>query len=360
MSSETDPELDALSATLEAALLRELSSEYDWVDRVRFGGRLHRPVIALSESASRHGQWNGATRTIELSRRLVLDRPWPEVVGVLEHEMAHQFVDEVLGVREESAHGETFRRVCAERGIDGRAAGPPVASDHADIDRVLDRIRKLLALAGSPNQHEAEMAMRKAHELMLRHNIEAATAHAEREFEVRYLGDPHKRRTRVENDVAVLLGESFFVQVIRLPVYLPRTGARGSVFEISGTRPNVEMAAHVWAFLLATAARLWQENRSDQRVRSGRDRLSYQAGVVRGFRDKLAAERVELRGTGLVWRGDAKLEAFYHARHPRITTRSRTVRVDGAHAAGREAGRSVVLHRPVEHGSSGSVRLLKS
>lgn len=356
---DPDVNAEALSAALEAALLRELQSEYEWVDRVRFGGTLRPPVIALSDSASRHGQWTSATRTIELSRRLVLDRPWPEVIGVLEHEMAHQFVDEVLGVRDESAHGETFRRVCAERGIDGRAAGAPVASDHADIDRVLDRIRKLLALAGSPNQHEAEMAMRKAHELMLRHNIEAARAHAEREFEVRYLGDPRKRRTRVENDIAVLLGESFFVKVIRLPVYLPRTATRGSVFEISGTRPNVEMAAHVWAFLLATAERLWQENRTDRRVRSGRDRLSYQSGVVRGFRDKLAAERVELRGTGLVWRGDAKLDAFYRARHPRITTRSRSVRVDGAHAAGREAGRTVVLHKPVESASSGTVRLLR-
>lgn len=352
-------ETEALSAALEAALLHELQLEAAWISRVRFGGRLKPAILALSEAPSRHGRWISATRTIELSRALVLERPWPEVIGVLEHELAHQFVDEVLGVRGETAHGETFRRVCAERGIDARAAGAPVASDHGAIDRVLDRIRKLLALAGSPNQHEAEMAMRKAHELMLRHNIEEARAHAEREFEVRYLGAPDKRRTRVESDIAVVLGESFFVKVIRLPVYLPRSGTRGSVYEVSGTRANVEMAAHVFAFLLATAERLWRDNRRDARVRSGRDRLSYQAGVVRGFRDKLVAERTELRGTGLVWRGDARLDAFYRARHPRVTTRSRAVRVDGAHAAGREAGRSVVLHRPVESSGGGPTRLLR-
>ena len=225
---------------------------------------------------------------------------------------------------------------------------------------MLERIRKLLALAGSPNQHEAEIAMRKAHELMLRHNIEAARAQAERDFEVRHLGDPAKRRSRVEADIMILLAESFFVKVIRLPVYLPLTGTRGSVHEISGTRPNVEMAAHVYAFLLATAERLWRENRGDKRVRSGRDRLSYQSGVVRGFREKLAVERVELRGTGLVWRGDAKLDDFYRARHPRITTRRQSIRLDGAHAAGREAGRTVVLHRPVESsGGGGPTRLLR-
>src|SRR5690606_36663315 len=117
---------------------------------------------------------------------------------------------------------------------------------------------------------------------------------------------------------------------------------------------------HVYAFLLATAERLWHENRSDRRVRSGCYRLQYQSGVVRGFHEKLDGEHVELRGTGLVWIRDAKLEEAYHARHPRITTARRRVRVSAAHAAGREAGRTVVLHRPVERGSpGGSPRLLR-
>ena len=74
-------------------------------------------------------------------------------------------------------------------------------------------------------------------------------------------------------------------------------------------------------------------------MRSGRDRLSYQSGVVRGFREKL--------------------DDFYRARHPRITTRRTSIRLDGAHAAGREAGRTVVLHRPVESAGSGPTRLLR-
>ena len=358
---EPPPDPEALSAALERALLHELTIEYAYANRTRFGARLRPPVLALSGSPGCHGRWIRATRTLELSRALVLDGAWPDAVGVLEHEMAHQFVDEVLGIHDETAHGETFRRVCAERGIDARAAGTPVASTTpVETDRVLDRIRKLLALAGSPNQHEAELAMRTAHELMLRHNIEAASARAELGYEVRHLGDPARRSTRVETDIMVLLAEYFFVKVIRIPVYLPRLGKRGALYEILGTRPNVEMAAHVYAFLLATAERLWQANRRDARVRSGRDRLSYQSGVVRGFREKLGAERTELRGTGLVWVGDARLDEFYRARHPRITTRTRSVRLDGAHAAGREAGRTVVLHRPVEQGATGGgPRLLR-
>lgn len=351
----------SLSAELEAALVRELRLTFEWENWARFSNRLKLPVIALSESSARLGCWIRGARTIELSRALVLDRPWPEVVGVLQHEMAHQFVDEVLGISDETSHGESFRRVCAERGIDMRAAGPAVpAAGQPDIDRVLDRIRKLLALAGSPNQHEAEAAMRRAHELMLRHNIESAGAAAARSFEVRHVGDPARRMSRVQVDIAGLISEFFFVNVIRIPVFLPRAGRRGSVYELTGTRANVEMAAHVYAFLLATAERLWKQNRGDARVRSGRDRLAYQAGVVRGFREKLASERRELRGVGLVWVGDRALDDYFRARHPRTVTRQRGGSMGGAHAAGREAGRTIVLHKPVEQGSSSaSPRLLR-
>ncbi len=348
----------AFTVALEAALLRELRSNFDWENQARFRARLTPPVIALSDAATRLGCWIRTTRTLELSRPLVLARPWPEVVGVLTHEMAHQFVDEVLQVRDETAHGETFRRLCAEIGVDDRAGGAPIPVVGAEVDRVLDRIRKLLALAGSPNQHEAEIAMRKAHELMLRHNVENAGGRAG--YEVRHVGDPAKRVSAVDNAVAALLAEFFFVKVIRVPVYLPQLGKRGSSFELCGTRANLEMASHVYAFLGATAARLWDERRGDARVRSGRDRLSFQTGVIGGFRDKLVAERAELRGTGLVWVGDADLDRYYRARNPRISTRKRRVRVGGAHAAGREAGRTIVLHKPIEHGpSGGGPRLLR-
>ena len=343
----------ALSAALEAALIRELCVAFERENWARFGERLKAPVIALSDSQGRLGCWIRAARRLELSRWLVCERPWPEVIGVLQHEMAHQFVDEVMGVVDQTAHGESFRRVCAERGIDGRAAGPAVAADgQGEVERALDRIRKLLALAGSPNLHEAEIAMRRAHELMLRHNIEAAALPAERSFAVRHLGDPLRRSSRVEVEVLGLISRFFFVKVIRIPVYLAREGKRGHVYELTGTVPNLEMAIHVHAFLLATADRLWKENRRDARVKSGRDRLAYQSGVVRGFHDKLAAERDDMRCTGLVWVGDAALDGYFRARHPRVVTRQRYVRTGDPHAAGREAGRAIVLHKPIEQGPS--------
>lgn len=350
---------EALGAELEAALLRELAEAHDHESWARFRGKLRRPRFALTSSVTALGRWVPATRTIELSRRLVLDHPWPEVIAVLQHEMAHQFVDENLRVRDETAHGETFRKLCAALGIDGAAAGKPVAVAHPGGDRALERVRKLLALAGSANQHEAESAMRRAHELMLRHEIDAAKATAARGFEVRHVGDPLRRTSAVESAILVLLDDCFFVRVIRIPVYLPRVGKRGAVHELVGTASNLDMALHVHAFLLATADRLWWNHRIEAAA-SPRDRLEYQAGVIRGFHDKLITERAALAGTGLVWVGDGALEQHYRRRHPRITRRSHTIRESEAHAAGHAAGRRVILHRPVADGPGSARRLLGS
>lgn len=349
-----------LTAQLEAALLRELRSRFEYENYARFGDKLTPPVFALVDSETKLGRWVPQERRIELSRAFVLERSWLEVMAVLQHELAHQYVDEVLKIRDESPHGDTFRRVCEERGIDARSGGVPAAAEAPDGDRVLDRIRKLLALAGSDNRNEAELAMQKAHELMLRHNVDAPRTANGHRYVVRQLGNPEKRGTRVEGAVLALLSELFFVKVILVPVWLPLHARRGTAYEISGTRANVDMAEHVYGFLLATADRLWRENRGDARVRNGRDRLSYQMGVIGGFRDKLLADRITLQETGLVWVGDADLDRHHRARHPRVTTRKRTMRLDGAHAAGREAGRSVVLHKPVTDGPSGTgQRLLR-
>jgi len=45
-----------------------------------------------------------------------------------------------------------------------------------DREKLIDRVRKLMALSSSPNQHEAQLAAEKAQELMLKHGIEAAEA----------------------------------------------------------------------------------------------------------------------------------------------------------------------------------------
>jgi Protein of unknown function (DUF2786)/SprT-like family len=350
-----------LGVELEAALLRELRSTYSDLNYSFFRRKLTSPAIALSEAGSRLGRWVPDVRTIEIARSLVLEQPWGVVVEVLKHEMAHQYVQEILGKADETAHGRAFRDLCDGLGIDASAAGMPAAGGTTDDDaRVLGRIARLLALAESANVYEAQAAMSAAQKLMLKHNLESVTdARRAAGYRFRHLGNPTGRVSEAERLLGAILGKHFFVEVIWVPVYRPLEGKRGSVLEVCGTPANLEMAAYVHAFLTHTADHLWREHKRAKGIGGDRDRRTFLAGVMVGFLEKLNAQRIEHREQGLVWVGDADLEGFYRKRHPRIVhVRHAGNRRTEAHAEGREAGRKIVLHKPVQGGPSGGVRLL--
>jgi hypothetical protein len=350
-----------LAAELEAALLRELRSLYDDLAYTLFKRKLQPAGIELSDVGSRLGRWVPDTRTIEIARKLVLAHEWGVVVEVMKHEMAHQFVHEVLKKTEESAHGPAFREVCERLGIDATAAGvPSIAGTTEEDGRVLSRIAKLLALAESANVNEAQAAMAAAQRLMLKHNLETIAdprrAHA---YGFKHLGKPTGRVSEWERLLGTILGKHFFVEVIWVPVYRAAEGKRGHVLEVCGTPGNLEMAAYVHAFLSHTAEQLWREHKRARRIRGDRDRRTFLAGVMVGFLEKLAAGRVENKERGMVWVGDADLDAFYRRRHPRIVhIRHTGQRRTEAHHHGREAGKRIVLHKPVHGGPSGGVKLL--
>ena len=307
-------------------------------------------MFALSDSQHRLGAWDSSTRTLSLSRRLVLDCAWTVVREVLKHEVAHQFVDEVLGVRDQTAHGPAFESVCRAHGFDGRAAGlPDGAEAGADAGSpILRRIARLLALAESPNVHEAAAAMRAAQRLMLRHNIDAATAAAREGYTFRHVGVPSGRVSGAEHVLAGILSRHFFVDVIWIPSYLPREGRSGRVLELCGTPSNLEVAVYVHEFLLLTGERLWREHKRAHHLTANAERRRFVLGVMIGFDEKLKSASDEDRREGLVWAGDPALNVFLAKRYPRRTGGSGIgVQPSETYEHGRHAGRNIVLHKPI-------------
>jgi len=343
-------------------VVRQIGKTYDDLNGIHFKGRLRRPAIGLSGDSKQLGRWTYTTRTLEIARTLYLNHGWGAVVEVLKHEMAHQFVDEVLGALGEPAHGPEFRRVCEERAIDYRASGlPHVGPIDDEQKRVLERIAKLLALAESANLHEAHSAMNAAQRLMLKHNVDTISTRTTGSYSFRHLGKPSGRVDESQRILAGLIADHFFVEAIWVPVWRPLEAKRGNILEVCGTEANLELAEYVYAFLNETAERLWREYRREQGVGGNRDRLSFVAGVMAGFREKLDGQSTQSRGTELVWIGDAGLKKYFRKRHPFVrTTRYAARGRPLAHRHGRAAGKRIVLNRAVKQGESGKVRLLKA
>ncbi|WP_394829260.1 DUF2786 domain-containing protein [Pendulispora albinea] len=355
-----------LSAKLETALVRELIAVWKQINASYFRQALSPPTIELTRSETVLGRWTQGTRTLEISRPLLLAQPWGIVVEVLKHEMAHQYVSEVLGVADETPHGPAFRETCRRHGIDARAAGMPERAGASKADpaftdareaRVVERIARLLALAESPNEHEAQAATLAAQRLMLKYNLESRAV--PRDYGFKHVGKPSGRVGESDRILAMVLGKYFFVEVIWVPVYRPAEGKRGSVLEICGTPSNLAIAEYVHAFLTHTSERLWLEHRRAHGIEQNRDRRTFLSGVMAGFADRLAREASTHKEAGLVWVKDGDLHGYFRRRHPYI----RNVRYAGnrkneTFSHGREAGRRIILRRGVEAPSaSGASRL---
>ncbi len=168
----------------ERTVVLELNREHEYICRVHKVNL--RPIaITLFDSESFWGQFDNLTRTISISRKLVNEFPWHQVVGVFRHEMAHQFVAEQHATRfhSEKPHSELFKEACKRLGVPDQfaKAGLDLQSGNLDwrieprneaTEKILDKVKKLLALATSTNEHEALLAMERVRDLYAKYNLE--------------------------------------------------------------------------------------------------------------------------------------------------------------------------------------------
>jgi hypothetical protein len=339
--------------TLQEAWVRELRRFYDTFNHLYAGGKLRPPLIRLGCGTERLGEWNAASRTLTIAERHILTHPWESVLETLRHEMAHQFVTDVLGVPGAPPHGEQFQKACRilraspEPGAGGAALGRLEGSD-AERDRMLSRVRDLLQLARSPNEHEAASAMRMAHKFLLKYNLSLSDLQARRDYEVRHLGKCAQRIQEWEYTLAHILQDHFFVLVIWVYSYDPALDRRGRLLQVSGTRENCEIAEYVHRYIGNIAEPLWRAHRAARGEASG-TKLQYLAGLLHGFLMKLELEKRQLKEEqGLIWLGDRGLDEFFHHLHPRIRHFSSTgVDRGEGYQAGVRDGKNLVIRRGI-------------
>jgi len=349
-----------LTAALERAALAELGFAYEQFNQSLFDGELRRPVLGFAERGQRLGQWDRESRRLELGLCLLTEHSWTVLLEVLKHEMAHQYVDEVLGVFDESPHGAAFLKICEQRGIDARASGLPKGVEQVGQEvRLLERVSKLLELANRGDQNEAAAAAAAAQRLILKYNLTHKLLSLKSSYGFRHLGEPTGRVSEAERILATILSDYFFVEVIWIPVYRPLEQKRGQVLEILGEHDNLVLAEYVYHTLRATADRLFSAYQRAQGSESRRHRRDFLAGVMLGVRERLSSERSRAQAEGLIWLGDRALREFVKRRYPH----TRSIKTEGrprpaAFRHGREAGRAVELRRPLTRGADRGPRLL--
>ena len=352
-----------IQESLEHRILHGLSCEWDtalWVLPSSYDDQMRKPRFAIQDMKHQWGHWSGKHREIVLSRSLVLEHSWSSVRQVLKHEMAHQFAEEVLGAHNEPPHGPSFKKACYHLRADPAASGNFRLLDERVLkdsqnheDKMMVRIKKLMSLAQSRNQHEAEAAMTKAHELVGKYNMDLVRLEEDRDFVSVFLGKPLLRRFREEHRLASLLLDFYYVYGIWVSTYVMEKGKMGRVLEISGTEKNVQIANYVYDFVNHFIESQWREYNRDRKLNRYR-RTDFALGVLEGFEQKLrhqSEQSASATGYGVIRVEDPLLKKYASYRYPHIfTNRGKPLRYDAkVRKDGEEVGKKLVISRGIHH-----------
>lgn len=353
----------------ERYILKGLREE--WITAAAFYGAdsnsgFKCPVFSLNDSRSFLGSWNHSKYEISIQKDFAFRESWEKVRHVLKHEMAHQYADTVLKAQNETPHGKSFKKACEILRIP-KKAGFDLLNDKTEFlnsTSHVSKIRKLFSLSGSSNPNEAELAMKKAHELMEKYNFDKNDIKSEEYFSV-FLGEPALRHFKESFYMAGLLSKFYFVYPVWVPCFVREKGKSGKVLEISGKSSNVEIASYVYDYVNSYIERVWMEFNTAKGLNRHR-KSDFAVGIIHGFSQKLEknlAPGVKRQKSSLPAAviSDPELKEYISWYYPGLSSRSKkgTITKD-VYEKGLEKGKELRISKGVSRkDSSGKPFLLK-
>jgi len=362
------------SRELERKILYGLSCE--WEAALDLLNKKHResfkkPLFSMKCMKSRLAYWAPEKHEICFNRHFVLNHPWDSIREVLHHEMAHQFTDQVFQVFNEPPHGFMFQKACHLLRANPKASGhyktlrERVLSESLETDdKIMLRIKKLMALSESSNQNEAQAAMTKAHELLSKYNLHLLKNTDHRHFESIFIGTPSLRHPREEYFIANILQDFYFVQGIWVSTYVVHKKKMGRALEISGTVQNIQIASYVYDFIKQYIHSKWINYNKDGSLNRYR-KSDFAVGIIEGFRLKLESEKkIKLKTSDSVYPvkvEDPLLTHYFSNRYPYIHRFKKNA--SDHHATifndGKKIGKKMVIYRGIHEKMKNKIRLLR-
>lgn len=230
------------------------------------------------------------------------------------------------------------------------------------MDDLIRKVKKLLALANSCNEHEARIAAGKAQELLLRHNLDIQEVKSkDLNYEEKEVHEV-TRMNKMTSLILQVLESSYFVTTFwrrRLKEF--EGTSRWTIvskIHIYGTTTNVLVATYVFDFLNLAYPRLWASYRARINCPVSA-RNSYYLGLSQGIVSQLSLNQKRVESErGLVLIEDPELTKKSNECRG---IRSKAIeRDDDAMEAGFEEGLKLNISRAIESDSGSSGLLIEA
>lgn len=208
-------------------------------------------------------------------------RSLEELKDVIRHELAHYlvFIEHGPGIE---PHGQEFKKMCLSLNWDKNVYRAAQEVDmhllEAKEEDKLRKIQKLLALSSSSNSYEAEQALLKARELMIKTDLDTVGSEDEVFFLKRVL--KHKVVSAKMRAIAKIC-ETFFVSCVFLKT------KEASYLEILGQYQHVQIGEYVANYLDQELEHIYQKAKQKSPELSGSGaKNAFFLGVAKGFIEK--------------------------------------------------------------------------
>lgn len=300
------------------------------------------------------GFYNHNQRLIALHQSLMLE-PQEKVDEILKHEYAH-FLSIKNHGEDVQSHGKEFAFFCKRLGISAAAVDEdPLYYEKVEKNNILEKIKKLLDLGSSPNEHEAELATAKANQLLMKYNLSLDNLPETDEIYMHIVAQAPKANTFIQELQSLMTHFNVYAITTRRN--------RVTFLEIAGDRVNVEIATYVADFFTREHIRLWNIAKKEHGLKGLRDKNSFIWGLVRGFCSKINKAKKES-----LQEEDIKTLTVYNKRVAEqakkfLYKNARTVRYNQSGSAtaadaGHDAGSKMNISPGIKY-NSGETKLLK-
>ncbi len=350
-------------------ILRETFGVQTRRERFEFAGMLIPIDFVVFEGEAQLGFFDSSCYRLGINKKLMLTASEEVLRDVISHELAHLFTLLHFGPGV-GAHGVEFKNVCERYHLSNEVRAATLnfqkAMDHEEVmgegaslqaQRIIAKVKKLLSLASSSNQHESEVATLKANQLLRDYNLSKLTLEQRNEptYLKRVLEAP-KRNAKLQAIYEILT--TFHVSVVF------NQGRGKCALEICGDRTNVELADYVAAFLDQELERSWKEaKRADGSLTGALAKNSFFRGLAKGYLQKHA--KLSESATSSLSNGRSvillrqDLERHSARAYPRISKVSsrQTREHQSSHQRGMKAGSNLSI-RPGLKNSSGATKLI--
>ena len=287
---------------------------------------------------------------------------------VMRHELAHFVYNEqqelqarqvypFLGYTAQGDHDAAFKAFC-DKFWPGQNIGAAYielmphacgsTEQHLLAAKVLEKIKKLWALAESSNVHEAALAAAKANELLLRHHLENLKCNDLQDEELTYqhtIFATKQQRINAKLNVIASIARLFYVA----PIFT--SSSNGIALTAVGAYHNLQVAEYVAHFLDRELDRLWAL--SSHRGITARNSFYY--GVAEGFESKIKAVQQTVASSKELIKLEEDLAKKVKQVFPRTRSRTTSARINAAAKSdGRQAGKNLSINPALRKGPSSS------